>query len=129
MFHFLCDISVAHTFMLMNMNRRTYYSDPVTKKVKWTVLLSFHLIVSTGVAILVTGASNLQSSNVKPSDVSKDTSLVKLGMALLTIAWAMIAIISVWTLARPAQFTTSKSSTAVGTRVSVPPECIHKCNS
>ncbi|UKZ83460.1 hypothetical protein TrVFT333_011269 [Trichoderma virens FT-333] len=96
---------------------RSYYCDPLEKKLEWTGVLLFHGIVTTGVAILATGASNLESSNVKPADVSTDTSLVKAGIALLTLAWAIVAIVSVWALAHPAKFPKSKSSTAAGTKL------------
>lgn len=82
MFHFLDKNVVTHAGMLMDMNRRAYYSDPLAKEVKWAVVLSFHVIVTTGVAILAVGASNLQSSDIKSSDASKDASLVKVGIAL-----------------------------------------------
>ncbi|KAL6897689.1 hypothetical protein GGI43DRAFT_99484 [Trichoderma evansii] len=96
---------------------RAYYSDPLEKMVKWAVVLLFHVNVTTGVAILAVGASNQESSDVKSSDASKDASLVKVGIALLTLSWAFIVIGSVWTLARPAKFPMSKSSIAVGTKL------------
>lgn len=108
-----------HACILMNMNRRTYYCDPLDKKVEWTVVLLFHGIATTGVAILAIGVSNLDSSNVKPSDISTDDSLVKAGIALLTLSWAIVAIVSVWALAHPAKSQKSKSSIVAGTRVSV----------
>ncbi|KAL7905877.1 hypothetical protein GGI35DRAFT_483154 [Trichoderma velutinum] len=96
---------------------RTYYSDPLDKKLEWIVVLLFHIMVTTGVAILAIGVSNLDSSNVKPSDVSSDDSLVKAGIALLTLSWAIVTIISVWTLAHPAKSQKSKSSIVAGTRL------------
>jgi hypothetical protein len=103
----------------MDMNRRTYYCDSLDKKVEWTVVLLFHGIATTGVAILAIGVSNLDSSNVKLSDISTDDSLVKAGIALLTLSWAIVAIVSVWALAHPAKSQRPKSSIVAGTRVSV----------
>ncbi|KAL7917648.1 hypothetical protein ACQKWADRAFT_26901 [Trichoderma austrokoningii] len=96
---------------------RTYYCDPLAKKVETAATLLFHILVTTGVATVASGASKLQSSNVKPEDVSKNTSLVKIGISLLTLSWAVIAIASVWTLARPATSPQSKSISAAGTRL------------
>lgn len=106
----------------MDINRRAYYSDPLSKKMKWAAVLVFHGIVTTGVALLAVGASNLDSSDAKSSDASTNASLVKVGIALLTLSWAIIAIVSVWTLARPATCSKSKSATAAGTKVSIPHE-------
>ncbi|KAL7956592.1 hypothetical protein V8C34DRAFT_210701 [Trichoderma compactum] len=96
---------------------KTYHCDPLDKKVEWTVVLLFHGIATTGVAILAIGVSNLDSGNAKPSDVSTDDSLVKTGIALLTLSWAIVAIVSVWALAHPAKSQKSKSSIAAGTRL------------
>ncbi|PTB42441.1 uncharacterized protein TrAFT101_008465 [Trichoderma asperellum] len=96
---------------------RAYYSDPLSKKMKWAAVLVFHGIVTTGVALLAVGASNLDSSDAKSSDASTNASLVKVGIALLTLSWAIIAIVSVWTLARPATCSKSKSATAAGTKL------------
>lgn len=108
--------------MLMDINRRAYYSDPLSKEMKLVAVLLFHGIVTTGVAILAVGVSNLESSDVRSSDASTNASLVKVGIALLTLSWAIIAIASVWTLARPATCSKSKSATAAGTKVSIPYE-------
>lgn len=126
MFQFQYTIVAAYQYVLINMNRRTYYCDPLDKKVEWTVVLLFHGIATTGVAILAIGVSNLDSSNVKPSDVSTDETLVKAGIALLTLSWAIVAIVSVWALAHPAKSRKSKSVITAGTRVSAPHECICK---
>lgn len=83
------------------------------------MVLLFHVIATTGVAILAIGVSNLDSSNVKPSDVSTDDSLMKAGIALLTLSWAIVAIVSVWAVSHPAKSQKSKSSIVAGTRVSV----------
>ncbi|KAL7935664.1 hypothetical protein V8C35DRAFT_297886 [Trichoderma chlorosporum] len=95
----------------------TYYNDPLDKKMEWTVVLLFHGLVATGVAILAAGTSKLQSSNVKPSDISSDDALVKAGIALLTLSWAIVAIVSVWALARPAKFPKSKGCTVAGSKL------------
>jgi hypothetical protein len=81
--------------------------------------LLFHILVTTGVAIVATGASGLQSSNTKPADASKDISLEKAGISLLTLSWAITAIVSVWTLARPAKSPQPRSAAVAGTRVSL----------
>lgn len=102
------------TFKLIDANRRTYYSDVLDRKVEWASILSFHVIVTSGVAILATGASSLESDDPK----STDASLVKAGIALLTLSWAIVVAASVWTLARPGKFT-NQTSAAPGTKVSV----------
>ncbi|PNP51302.1 hypothetical protein THARTR1_08059 [Trichoderma harzianum] len=94
---------------------RAYYCDPLDNKVERTVVLLFHGMATTGVAILAIGVSNLHSSNIKPSEVSTDNLLVKAGIALLTLSWAIVAIVSVWALAHPAKSQKSKSSIAAGT--------------
>ncbi|KAL7896631.1 hypothetical protein HDV63DRAFT_68799 [Trichoderma sp. SZMC 28014] len=99
---------------------RNYYCDPMSKKLKYTVIILFHVLVTTGVAIVASGASSLQSSSDKPVDsskVSKDASSVNTGMGLLTLAWAIIAIVSVWILARPAKSPMPRSIFVAGTRL------------
>lgn len=93
---------------------------------KWTVTVLFHILVTTGVVIVASGASSLQSSDVKSADASTDASLVKVGISLLTLSWAIIAIASVLTLARPAKSPMSKSTAAAGTKVSLPHDNICK---
>ncbi|KAK1244033.1 hypothetical protein MKX08_002171 [Trichoderma sp. CBMAI-0020] len=99
---------------------RNYYCDPMSRKLKWTVVVFFHILVTTGLVIVATGASSLQSSDGKPTDASKaskNDSSVRTGMSLLTLAWAIIAVVSVWILARPAKSPMPKFITAAGTRL------------
>lgn len=117
-------IVALRSFVLIMIHRRNYYCDPMSKKLKYTVIILFHVLVTTGVAIVASGASSLQSSSDKPVDsskVSKDASSVNTGMGLLTLAWAIIAIVSVWILARPAKSPMPRSIFVAGTRVSLLP--------
>lgn len=96
----------------------------MSKKLKYTVIILFHILVTTGVAIVASGASSLQSTSHKPVDpskASKDASSVKIGMGLLTLAWAIIAIVSVWILARPAKSPMPRPIFVAGSRVSLSP--------
>lgn len=65
---------------------RIYRHRNLNTKVEWIKILLFHLQVTGGVALLAAGASGLQSSN--PS--SSDQALVKVGIAILTVAWAVL---------------------------------------
>lgn len=106
----------------MGINRRNYYCDPMSRKLKWTVIILFHILVTTGVAIVASGASSLQSTDDKSVDASKaskNASSVRTGLSLLILAWAIIAIVSVWILARPAKSPVPRSITAAGTKVSL----------
>ncbi|OAR02069.1 hypothetical protein LLEC1_03391, partial [Akanthomyces lecanii] len=55
-------------------------------KVEWAVVAAFHVLVAGATAILAVGASALQSSSPLPSDLTK----VKVGIALLTVAWIVL---------------------------------------
>ncbi|KAM0523130.1 hypothetical protein ACHAPE_001622 [Trichoderma viride] len=92
----------------------------MSRKLKWTVIILFHILVTTGVAIVASGASSLQSTDDKAVDASKaskNASSVRTGLSLLTLAWAIIAIVSVWLLARPAKSPMPRSITAAGTKL------------
>ncbi|KAL7783810.1 hypothetical protein V8C37DRAFT_35071 [Trichoderma ceciliae] len=69
--------------------------DTLNNKKEWGFVLLFHLVVTSGIAILATGASKLQSSHPEPIDGS----LVKAGIALLTLSWVLVVAASLWTLA------------------------------
>lgn len=103
--------------MLMNVNRRAYYSEPLDGKANSAFVLLFHGIVTGGVAILATGASKLESSNLKSTDASTDAFLVKAGIALLTLSWVVEVVVSVWTLAHPGNF--RNSSISAGKKVNI----------
>ncbi|OAA80771.1 C6 zinc finger domain protein [Akanthomyces lecanii RCEF 1005] len=55
-------------------------------KVEWAVVAVFHVLVAGATAILAVGASALQSSSPLPSDLTK----VKVGIALMTVAWLVL---------------------------------------
>ncbi len=55
-------------------------------KVEWAVVAVFHVLVAGATAILAVGASALQSSSPLPSDLTK----VKVGIALMTVAWIVL---------------------------------------
>ncbi|KAF4962382.1 hypothetical protein FSARC_9548 [Fusarium sarcochroum] len=70
---------------------RTHKFRHMNVKVEWIKVLHFHFLVMAGVAILAVGASGLQSNE----PTSNDSRLVKVGCAILLVAWL---ILSGWTI-------------------------------
>lgn len=70
--------------------RRRVYHGRINRTLEWTVVVLFHVLVATGVALVGTGASSLQSENPTPNALS----LVDAGIGLLTASWV---ILSIWT--------------------------------
>ncbi|KAF7552223.1 hypothetical protein G7Z17_g4480 [Cylindrodendrum hubeiense] len=56
-------------------------------KIEWIKVVLYHIHVTGGVALLAVGASHLQGDNPAPSDMT----LVKVGLAILTVAWVILA--------------------------------------
>ncbi|KAM3429242.1 hypothetical protein NHJ13734_008261 [Beauveria thailandica] len=55
-------------------------------KLEWAVVLALHILIAGATAILVIGASVLQSSSPLPSDLIR----VKVGIALLETGWIIL---------------------------------------
>lgn len=79
----------------------------------------YHLTVAAGVGILATGASSLEGDNPTESDFT----MLKVGIAILVAAWAVLVAWATITLLRPGrgapsstQAAATKVSTAVNTR-------------
>ncbi|KAH6989589.1 hypothetical protein BKA56DRAFT_576080 [Ilyonectria sp. MPI-CAGE-AT-0026] len=66
---------------------RVYRNRDLDPKIEWIKVLLYHFHVTGGVALLAIGASRLQGSNPAPSDMT----LVKVGLAILTVAWVVLA--------------------------------------
>ncbi|KAL2179259.1 uncharacterized protein P884DRAFT_240045 [Thermothelomyces heterothallicus CBS 202.75] len=66
------------------------YHSRVNRAQEWSLVAVFHLLVATGVALVGSGASDLQSDH----PTSRDLKLVKVGIGLLTASWAVLCL---WT--------------------------------
>ncbi|KAI5460393.1 hypothetical protein BGZ63DRAFT_246888 [Mariannaea sp. PMI_226] len=66
---------------------RIYRCPTMNGKVEWIKVILYHFLVTSGVALLAAGASGLQGSS--PS--SSDENLVKVGIAILTVAWVVLS--------------------------------------
>lgn len=71
----------------LNLRSRIYRLPYLDAKVEWIKVLVLHFQITAGVGLLATGASGLQST--KPS--ATDHTLVKIGIAILTVAWAVVS--------------------------------------
>ncbi|KAK3390346.1 hypothetical protein B0H63DRAFT_112172 [Podospora didyma] len=60
-----------------------YCQPSLDPKVGWLFVLIFHMVVAGGIGLVASGSSALQGDHPKPSDLS----LVKVGMAILTVCW------------------------------------------
>ncbi|KAK3332670.1 hypothetical protein B0T19DRAFT_439483 [Cercophora scortea] len=67
---------------------RVYRNPNLNTAFEWTLVGVFHVLVATGVALIGAGASSLQGSQPKASDLN----LVDVGIALLTTSWALLVI-------------------------------------
>ncbi|KAL2870551.1 uncharacterized protein BJX67DRAFT_377907 [Aspergillus lucknowensis] len=66
----------------------------LNRKLEYTFIAFFHVLVATGVAMVGVGAGGLVSDTPTDSDLSD----VKVGMALLEAAWAILVLWALWTL-------------------------------
>ena len=79
---------------------------------EWPLVAIFHLIVLTGLGIMVSGASAFKGVNVKPSTLA----LLKVGIIILLLAWIVLCAWSLLSLL-PSQRTISAPGFVGGTKV------------
>ena len=72
-----------------------YRDTSINKKIEWIIMLKYHMAVMAGVAILAVGSSKLQSGDTNPST---DLTLVKVGIAILTVCWVALVFFAALTL-------------------------------
>ncbi|KAI0886924.1 uncharacterized protein GGS22DRAFT_119063 [Annulohypoxylon maeteangense] len=60
-------------------------------------LILFHILVSTAIALVASGASKLSNTTIPPEQMKKNLGLVKGGMVLLLLSWISLAIITLAT--------------------------------
>ncbi|KIA75726.1 hypothetical protein HK57_00461 [Aspergillus ustus] len=75
---------------------RVYATPYLNRKLEYTFMGFFHVLVATGVAMVGVGAGGLVSN--KPKDRDSDLSDVKVGMALLEASWAILVLWALWTV-------------------------------
>ncbi|KAL2828095.1 hypothetical protein BJY01DRAFT_261634 [Aspergillus pseudoustus] len=73
---------------------RVYSIPHLNRKLEYSFMAFFHVLVATGVAMVGVGAGGLVSDKPKDSDLSD----VKIGMALLEAAWAILVLWALWTV-------------------------------
>ncbi|KAI1103044.1 hypothetical protein F4804DRAFT_247265 [Jackrogersella minutella] len=60
-------------------------------------LIFFHIVVTTAIALVASGASKLNDNTLPPDQMKSSQSLVEGGMVLLLLSWISIAILTVAT--------------------------------
>ncbi|KAJ0423937.1 hypothetical protein BJY00DRAFT_320993 [Aspergillus carlsbadensis] len=73
---------------------RVYWFPSLNRKPEYTFMAVFHVLVATAVAMVGVGAGGLVSDHPKDSDLTD----VKVGMALLEAAWALLVLWGIWSL-------------------------------
>lgn len=81
----------------------------LNRKLEWTFIAFFHVLVATGIALLAAGASSLQQMD--PSTSNNSLSLVKIGIGLLAASWAILCAWIVMLLLSPSQQNMAQSTT------------------
>lgn len=75
------------------MNKRTIYrtrNNSNTKKFTSIFAVFFHMLVIAGIVLAAAGSSNLQKHHDQPAEMEKFQKMVKVGIVLLTVSWAML---------------------------------------
>lgn len=70
-------------------------------KIEWLCVLQYHVLVSTGLALVAVSVSDL----VKPDSSNSGTGLLKGGFAILFVSWVILAIATLFSMKRPASYT------------------------
>lgn len=91
---------------------RNYRNTNLRKATEWPIVANFHLIVLTGLGIMVSGASAFKGVNVKPSTLT----LLKVGIIVLSLAWVVLCAWSILSLL-PSQRTVSAPGFVGGTKL------------
>lgn len=93
-------------------DRRHYRSEKGNEKSEWLLVIVYHLLVTTGLALVVSGAS---AFNVNASNTG-DEGLIKGGILILLLAWLVVIV---WTVLSflPSQYNRDASSYSSGTKV------------
>lgn len=60
-------------------------------------LIFFHILVSTAIALVASGASKLSDTTLPPDQMKRSHGLVKGGMVLLLLGWISLAIVTLAT--------------------------------
>lgn len=75
------------------MSKRTIYrtrNNSDTQKLASIFTVFFHMLVIAGVVLAAAGSSNLQKHHDQHPEMEKFQKMVKAGIVLLTISWAML---------------------------------------
>lgn len=83
-----------HSATILTHPSRHHRLPSLDPKLNFIPILFYHILATGGVAILAVGASGLVSATPSPSDPA----LTKAGIAILTLAWALLCVWSGWTL-------------------------------
>ncbi|OKL55308.1 hypothetical protein UA08_09410 [Talaromyces atroroseus] len=70
-------------------------------KLEWAVVLQYHILVSTALALIAASVANLASSDPSSSDMG----ILKGGFAIIFVAWAVLVLATLFSLLRPASYT------------------------
>ncbi|KAL2821319.1 hypothetical protein BDW59DRAFT_164202 [Aspergillus cavernicola] len=73
---------------------RIYRNPDLNKRVEYTFMGFFHVLIATAVAMVGVGAGGLAGSQPKPSDLTD----IKVGMALLEASWVILVLWALWSL-------------------------------
>lgn len=74
--------------------RRAYILPKPRRPFDTPYLIIFHLLVTTAIAIIAAGASNLSSATLSPDQINRDNALVKAGIVMLFLGWISLAILT-----------------------------------
>lgn len=77
------------------------------------VLVLFHLVVTTAIALVAAGASKMDDTTLPPDQLKRSGALVKAGMVMLLLSWLSLAIFTVATFQH---FFTRESRKLTGNR-------------
>lgn len=80
-----------------SLNRRVTSKLTRQPKVEWIGILFYHILVSSAVALMVVGITNLTSTtNGQPSSRSSSSGLLKGGFVVIFLCWVLLTVFALW---------------------------------
>jgi len=95
--------SIIHLYVLqLTSGISSRYARHAIKKskIEWLCVLQYHMLVSAGLALIAVSVSDL----VKPDSSNSGIGVLKGGFAILFISWVLLAVVTLFSMKRPASF-------------------------
>lgn len=90
----------------------TYSGSALKSKVRWIIVIMYHMIVLAATALVASGGQALQGSSPTTESLTK----LKAGIAILIVAWVVLVVLAILPQ-KPVQNETSQNAKRIGKQV------------